>query len=561
MVGGQDDNGLVGNTCDFQLLHQIGHGCFQLQIAGDIGLNALGVVGIGRLCHITVLLGHVVAAPVVVAVAADRHIVSVKVGTVFHILLDVAVHRRLHHIQIGLRPQASVGQFQTIAHTIVIIAQIGMGLIPAVIGIAVVVVGQRTVSQFLEHPAQANGHIVVRADLEGVGALDPVGDQTGHDGELAAGGGQSPVGLIEISEHKAVVGQLVQSGSQLLADDVGREGLRRDQDQILPRKIVGVFVLLGGSQAVHILMDALQSIILLALRQTGKINVQHVVAVHDGAGSRLRTFRGIHRGRGIHTGLVRGAGGGLRRGGNHRLVRPGRSVRFIGINVNGGQRHLRSTEDSVLQLQAHTADDTELRDGKVGGEIVGIEVPGSAKVGHQGTGQLEQHHQNDHGDTQGECLSALFKDPLAQEDHRQQRDERKQNKGNAGHDHFHQQAKKVTNHLPDHFLHIADAEVGLKEALAAVLHAGDHGAKGHHADGQTTAPLPPGQQVQHNVKQQACRHGEEQDAQQRGGEEGGLRVEDAQQQLQIEHTRRDHHRRLKLKSSAPPARMPRHGAS
>ena len=166
-------------------------------------------------------------------------------------------------------------------------------------------------------------------------------------------------------------------------------------------------------------MDPLQGVILFALCQTGKINVQHVVAVHDGAGGRLRTLRGFHRGRGIHTGLVRGSGGGLRRGGGHRVIRPGGAVRFIGINVNGGQGHLRGTEDGVLQLQPHTGDDAELGDGKVGGEIVGIEVPGSAEVGHQGPGQLEQHHQNDHGDTQGECLSALFKDPLAQKNHSQ----------------------------------------------------------------------------------------------------------------------------------------------
>src|SRR5699024_5820488 len=151
--------------------------------------------------------------------------------------------------------------------------------VPVVVGVAVVVPGRDVIPQLGELLGQGDGHILVGAGGEGGLAAEPVGDQAGHHGELAAGGGLGPVGLVVVVEHKALVGQLVQGGGELLADDVGGEGLGGDEDQVFPLEHAGVLVLLGGSQAPEVLVQGLDGVVGGAGGQGLKVDVQLIVAV------------------------------------------------------------------------------------------------------------------------------------------------------------------------------------------------------------------------------------------------------------------------------------------
>ena len=72
-----------------------------------------------------------------------------------------------HHLQIRVGP-AGAGDVQTIALTVVIIAQIGVGQVAVIIGVGVVVIGHGGVTQRTELVAQREGHIVLGADGAGL---------------------------------------------------------------------------------------------------------------------------------------------------------------------------------------------------------------------------------------------------------------------------------------------------------------------------------------------------------------------------------------------------------
>ena len=226
MIGGEGNDGVVGNPGLLQGVHQVLHGVLQLLLAGQIGPHRLA--GLHSLGDRLILLGHVIDPKPVITVAGHGHIIGVERSAGIQIVLNLLVDGGLHHLQVGAGPQVGIGQLQTVADAGERISQVGMGLIPFIIGVAVVVVGVNIVAQFLELPAQSKGHGLAHTGRERGGAAHPGGNNAGHHSELAAGGGLGPVGLIVVAEHKAGVGQLIQGGRALRVDHRRAERLRRD---------------------------------------------------------------------------------------------------------------------------------------------------------------------------------------------------------------------------------------------------------------------------------------------------------------------------------------------
>ena len=256
MVGRQADHRVVSDPIGLQLLQHIGQGSLQLQIGGHIGLYRRGGVGVGGLGGGTVLGGHGVA-PAVAAVAADSHVVGVEGLSRGEIGVHVAVHRGLHHLQIGVGPATAgaAGQRQTVADALIVVAQIGVSGIAVIVVVGVVVPRGGLIAQRAELVAQYQRHIVIAAGPEADVVVDPCGQQAGEDGKFAAGGGLPPAGLVVVGADEALVGQTVQRRGQLLGDEPRRKGLRRQQDQILALEHPGILVLPGGSARRHIAVD------------------------------------------------------------------------------------------------------------------------------------------------------------------------------------------------------------------------------------------------------------------------------------------------------------------
>ena len=76
MVPGEHDYCSVGDTSRLQLLQQIGHGPFQLQLASQVGQQGLGTLQ--SLHQVSVLLADGVDVKTVVGVAGVSHIVGVE---------------------------------------------------------------------------------------------------------------------------------------------------------------------------------------------------------------------------------------------------------------------------------------------------------------------------------------------------------------------------------------------------------------------------------------------------------------------------------------------------
>ena len=181
-----------------------------LQVGGNEGLHGGRGVGVCRLGLRLVAGGHGLA-PAPVGVAADGHIVGVEGGAVVGVIGQVFVHRGLHHLQIGVGPGAvAVGlQLQAVAAAHVEIPQVGMGLVPLIVGVFVVVPGPAVVAQGTQLVTHGKGHIVPCAGVKADVAVYPGGNEARHGGVFASGGGLAPGGLVVVGEHKALMGHLV----------------------------------------------------------------------------------------------------------------------------------------------------------------------------------------------------------------------------------------------------------------------------------------------------------------------------------------------------------------
>ena len=298
------------------------------------------------------MLGGHGVAPAPVGVAADGHIIGVEGRAVLHIGGDVIINSVHHHLLVGVGPVAAAGNKETVAYAIEVIAQIGMGEMTVIVGVGVVVIGQRIVAQGAELVAQCQGHIVAVGNVETEAVVDPSGDQTRHHGKFAAGGGLTPTGLIEIVEHEALMGQTIEGGGQLLADDIGREGLGGNEDEILPLEEARIVVLLGGSLVAKVAVEG-DGGGGCPLVQGGKVDIHLVVLVL------------------LQGGVV------------YRL-----NIDALGNII---QWRFGDAEDGVLHLKADSARQTHHGNGAVRGIVVGVGVLISAVETQHRAKNLRQH--------------------------------------------------------------------------------------------------------------------------------------------------------------------------
>ena len=169
------------------------------------GLSAMGKVldKLPEKADVLLFLGQTAGA---MSVETGVHAVSIlkKAGVDFTVLSDEPASGAYLGELMGY-----TGDVQAVALAVIVVTQIGVGQVAVVVGVGVVVIGHGGIAQRPELVAQGEGHIVLMAGVEAEIAVDPRGDDAGHVGELAAGGGLSPGGLVEVLTHEALVGQAV----------------------------------------------------------------------------------------------------------------------------------------------------------------------------------------------------------------------------------------------------------------------------------------------------------------------------------------------------------------
>ena len=377
MIRAHADHRVLRDARRLQLLQQIRQRILQLQVGRHIGLHLGGGVGIGRL-GLGPVLGRHGVTPAVAAVAADGHVIYMKRRTAVHIPIDVVPDGVLHHLQIGVGPRAVLRHLQAAAHALVVIAQVGVGLVPVVVVVDVVVVRAGAVPQRPELVAQRKGHGIIGRCVEADVAPHPGGQQARHHRILSAGGGLSPPRLVVVFAHEPLVGQLIQGGCQLLADKPGGERLRRQQHQVFPLEQAGVLVLFGGRQTAEILGHVPHRPIPGAVRQCLEINVHGVLAVYHRLRHHRRVVQRIHR-------LCR----------QHQLG-------------------LGRAEHRVFRLQPHRRVQAELRHSCVRLKVVSIAVTVCAPVGQHLTDDQKYHAHRRYKQQRPLAHPVLRHDPLAQ---------------------------------------------------------------------------------------------------------------------------------------------------
>ena len=351
VVGGQNDQGIIGDPGFLQLVQQGLHGVFQFQIGGKVALDNVGVVHILHL--VPVFPGHGVALLGVLTVAADGHVVDAE-----GLLINVLGNGDLHHLQVAFRPGAFDLQAAVPGDELVI-AQMGVGIVAVVEVLQMVMVGNRIVALFLQLMAHGQEHILVGDDVHGAAALG--GNQTQQVGKLTGGGAGTPGGLIVFLELDALGGHAVQGGGQLRVNDLCGEGLGGDEDQVLAPEHPGVGVLAGGGQGIDVIVDGSHSTLSLGLGSGGKVDGKHIagifrflrVILRIGFGRNgFRCFR-----RNLWDGKIRGIGGiqmvgGIQQKAHAQSKVPNGTVKVIGFVENipiPGQTEHRTQTQSTKQ--------------------------------------------------------------------------------------------------------------------------------------------------------------------------------------------------------------------
>ena len=266
---------------------------------------------------------------------------------------EVVVHGGLHHLQIGGGPvdlyiQPGVRRLEGIAH-------VGVGDVPVVEIADIVVIAPGLVALFLQGVTQAEGQIVGACHIEaGIGlSARHIRIQPHAHGVLTVGGDGLERAVV-VFKDDARVGQLVQGGRQLLADEPGAEALGTDGDQVVVLQKPGVVVLPGGDHLRQILIRGPAHDVIRRLRQLCKVDaLDHIVGIAAVEPSGVCTQRGrrdddaaaaakdhiaklLHRGRQHAHALIAAVGRGVHVGeglvDGERLVPPGVH------NARGGQQ-------------------------------------------------------------------------------------------------------------------------------------------------------------------------------------------------------------------------------
>ena len=157
VVGGQDDHRVVQLARRVQLVHQALHRQLQLLLAGQIALDA---VAVGQVLHLVpVLPGHGVLLQVIVQVAAHREAIDHE-----RVLVHKHGHDLLHHLLVRGREGVGGVQGQPLPQGDILIAHVGVGPVPVIVVIEIVVESHGAIAQVPELVAQGEGHIVFRGE-------------------------------------------------------------------------------------------------------------------------------------------------------------------------------------------------------------------------------------------------------------------------------------------------------------------------------------------------------------------------------------------------------------
>ena len=370
---------------------------------------------------------------------ADGHVVGVELFAVVYIVVDVFVHGDQNHFMVGVGPAAGGQQLESAVNALVVIAQIGVGLVAVIEAVGVVVVSAGGVSQLCKLVAQGIGHILIGTCNEGQVAVHGGGNQTAGRGEFTACGALVPVGLVEVGKLEALAVQLVQGGGQLGVNDIGREGLCHKENQVLILEHACVFVLLGGGQRAEVAVHILQGLVGFGLSPRSKVDVHGVICVNRVGG----------------------------RCGGHD---------FCGFAAAEFGGEFGDAEHAVSSFQLHAAHQAEAGDGRIYGIVCGEVVTVVAEIAAaQQNGQYGGNFQHQE-DRQRSC--ALFRgcsfcgDELlvidCQHQHGQQR---RHDVGNALDDGFNGFVGEVRGYVTGHGEHISDFKENLEEGLYAVFRA------------------------------------------------------------------------------------------
>ena len=194
VIGREGDDGVLQPPAGLQLLDQIGHCLFQLDVGGDIALDGIWIGQLGD--SLPVAVRHIVDTAIIKHVAAEGQ----KIGTVV-----VAGRQRRpcldHHLIITVGVMAL--QLQPIADTGILIAHVGVRFVPRIIGVGIVVEGIAVIPDGRELVAKAEGHTVFgRIDkAPGVAARD----EPHLGGVFTVKRADGPQRCVEIGELKALV--------------------------------------------------------------------------------------------------------------------------------------------------------------------------------------------------------------------------------------------------------------------------------------------------------------------------------------------------------------------
>ena len=220
--------------------------------------------------------------------AAEGHVIGVEGLPA----AKVVVHGCLHHLQIGGGPvdlyiRPGVRRLEGIAH-------VGVGDVPVVEIADIVVIAPGLVALFLQGVTQAEGQIVGARHVEAGIRLSAghIRVKSHAHGVLAVGGDGLERAVV-IIEDNARVGQLVQGGRQLLADEPGAEALGTDGDQVVVLQKPGVVVLPGGDHLRQVFVRGFAHGIIRGLRQLCKVDaLDHIIGIAAVEPSGVCTQRG-----------------------------------------------------------------------------------------------------------------------------------------------------------------------------------------------------------------------------------------------------------------------------
>lgn len=169
VVSADDEDSVFKLSCLIKLIDEILHGILKLKVAGKIGAAAFGEI---EVCNFFLMrLGLVVAGKGIELMSGYSHVIGVEL-----ILIDVFGQGQLHHFKVGFGP--GLTYVETVAVTLIDVADVRMGLVSLIVCIGVVMVRKGIgIAELFELVTHAEGHIVVRGQFEGTNT--GFGDQAG----------------------------------------------------------------------------------------------------------------------------------------------------------------------------------------------------------------------------------------------------------------------------------------------------------------------------------------------------------------------------------------------